>query len=65
MIFRITINYNYNDDIYIGDREVLLKYFQSTIPIENGFEISTYSYTFPVKIRYTTEDDDKISDYND
>ncbi|CAD8200536.1 unnamed protein product [Paramecium pentaurelia] len=65
IIFRISINYNYNDDIYIGDRDVLLKYFQSSIPGENGFEISTYSYTFPVKTRYNTEDDDKISEYGD
>ncbi|CAD8163743.1 unnamed protein product [Paramecium octaurelia] len=64
-IFRITINYNYSDDSYIGDREVLLKYFQSSVPGENGFKISTYSYAFPVKSRYKTQEDDKISEYGD
>ncbi|CAK67135.1 unnamed protein product (macronuclear) [Paramecium tetraurelia] len=65
IVLRITINYNYSDDSYIGDRDVLLKYFQSSIPGENGFEISTYSYSFPIKSRYKTQDDDKISEYGD
>ncbi|CAD8092280.1 unnamed protein product [Paramecium sonneborni] len=65
IIFRITINENQSDDTFIGDREVLLKYFQSSIPGENGFEISTYSYSFPIKQRYKSQDDDKISDFDD
>ncbi|CAD8108038.1 unnamed protein product [Paramecium primaurelia] len=65
IIFRITINKDYNDDLNLGDQVALLKYYQSNIPAENGFELSTYSYQFPVKIRYQTQKDDKISDYGD
>ncbi|CAD8089136.1 unnamed protein product [Paramecium sonneborni] len=64
-IFRITINKDYNDDLNLGDRVALLKYFQSKIPRENGFEISTYSYQFPVKTSYQCQDDDKILEFKD
>ncbi|CAD8196043.1 unnamed protein product [Paramecium octaurelia] len=65
LIFRITINNDYNDDLYLGDRVALLKYYQSNIPAENGFELSTYSYQFPVKKQHQTQNDDKIADYGD
>ncbi|CAD8111336.1 unnamed protein product [Paramecium sonneborni] len=64
-IFRITINKDYNDDHNLGDRVAHLKYYQSKIPGENGFEISTYSYQFPVKARYKSQEADKIREYKD
>ncbi|CAK72942.1 unnamed protein product (macronuclear) [Paramecium tetraurelia] len=65
VIFRITINKDYSDDMYIGDREVLLEYFQSSLPLENGLQISTYSYAFPSRGRYKTQEDNKISKFGD
>ncbi|CAK74425.1 unnamed protein product (macronuclear) [Paramecium tetraurelia] len=64
-IFRITLNQDYGDDLTIGDRDLLLKYYQSSIPSENGFEISTYSYEFPVKERHQTNEDDRIRQFGD
>ncbi|CAD8073527.1 unnamed protein product [Paramecium sonneborni] len=65
VIFRITINQFYNDNLYIGDREALLKYYQSSILDENGFEISTYSYSFPIKRKSMTDNDHKISQFGE
>ncbi|CAD8101522.1 unnamed protein product [Paramecium sonneborni] len=62
-IFRITINQDYTDDFKIGDRDLLLKYYQSSIPPKNGFQISTYSYEFPIKKRYKTNEDDQINQF--
>ncbi|CAD8149864.1 unnamed protein product [Paramecium octaurelia] len=64
-IFRITVNSDYGDDVKIGDRDLLLKYYQSNVPAENGFEISTYSYQFPIKKRYKTNEDDQIQQFGD
>ncbi|CAD8113596.1 unnamed protein product [Paramecium sonneborni] len=65
VIFRITINKDYSDDLQIGDRDIFLKYYQSIIPSENGFQISTYSYQFPIKKRYKTNEDDTIQQFGD
>ncbi|CAD8181409.1 unnamed protein product [Paramecium octaurelia] len=64
-IFRVTVNSDYGDDVKIGDRDLLLKYYQSNVPNENGFEISTYSYEFPIKKRYQTNEDDQIRQFGD
>ncbi|CAD8105541.1 unnamed protein product [Paramecium primaurelia] len=64
-VFRITVNQDYSDDFKIGDRDLLLQYYQSSIPAENGFQISTYSYQFPTKKKYKTNDDDKIQQLGD
>ncbi|CAK87547.1 unnamed protein product, partial (macronuclear) [Paramecium tetraurelia] len=56
-IFRVTVNSDYGDDVKIGDRDLLLKYYQSNVPDENGFEISTYSYM--------TNEDDQIRQFGD
>ncbi|CAK57244.1 unnamed protein product (macronuclear) [Paramecium tetraurelia] len=58
VIFRITINKEYNDDFIIGDKELYLKYQQDQQPILNGFEITTYSYAFPTKSVYQSSPKD-------
>lgn len=55
---------NYNDDLYIGDRDLYIKYYQNIVPSLNGFEINTYSYIIPLKERYTTPEDLKIKVYS-
>ncbi|CAD8087564.1 unnamed protein product [Paramecium sonneborni] len=61
VIFRITINSNYNDDMTIGDKELYLKYYQSIIASQNGFSITTYTYNFPVEIKQSSSGTDIIT----
>ncbi|CAD8151403.1 unnamed protein product [Paramecium octaurelia] len=61
VIFRITINSNYNDDMTIGDKELYLKYFQGMIPAQNGFSLTTYTYSFPVESKQQSSSTDIIT----
>ncbi|CAD8074320.1 unnamed protein product [Paramecium sonneborni] len=63
VIFRVTINQDYQDDLKIGDKDIYLQYHQNSIPESNGFTISTYSYTFPTSNRYTNTATYVISDF--
>ncbi|CAD8117448.1 unnamed protein product [Paramecium sonneborni] len=63
VIFRVTINQNYQNDTQIGDKALYLQYHQNTIPESNGFSISTYSYDFPTFNRYKSTAADVISDF--
>ncbi|CAD8122482.1 unnamed protein product [Paramecium sonneborni] len=60
VILRITINKDYNDDFTIGDKELYLKYFQDQQSDDNGFEITTYSYVFPSRTVYQSQQKDII-----
>jgi hypothetical protein len=44
VIFRITINSGYSDDMMVGDKELYLEYNQNVIPTSNGFKLTTYTY---------------------
>ncbi|CAD8207023.1 unnamed protein product [Paramecium pentaurelia] len=63
VIFRVTINQDYQDDMEIGDKDIYLKYHQNVIPESNGFSITTYSYNFPTSNRYTSTASDIISNF--
>ncbi|CAD8087563.1 unnamed protein product [Paramecium sonneborni] len=65
VIFRITSSDNYNDDLYFGDQQALLKYYQNNNPINNGLEISTYSYQFPLKRKQKTDNNQKVSQFGE
>ncbi|CAD8084407.1 unnamed protein product [Paramecium sonneborni] len=63
VIFRVSINKDFQDDMELGDKDIYLKYHQNTIPESNGFSITTYSYNFPTSNKYTSTDIDVISDF--
>ncbi|CAD8211891.1 unnamed protein product [Paramecium octaurelia] len=63
VIFRVTINQNYEDDMEIGDKDIYLQYHQNISPESNGFQITTYSYNFPTSNRYTSTTTDTLSDF--
>ncbi|CAD8124033.1 unnamed protein product [Paramecium sonneborni] len=62
VIFRITINQNYENDLDIGDKDIYLQYHQSRLPAQNGFSITTYSYNFPSQDKYTSSSTDIIKE---
>ncbi|CAD8169357.1 unnamed protein product [Paramecium pentaurelia] len=64
-VFRITVNSKYYNDFQVGDRDLLLQYYQSNIPAQNGFKLTTYSYQFPIYQRYKTKEDDEIKQFGD
>jgi hypothetical protein len=62
IIFRISINSEYADDMMVGDKELYLEYYQNMIPINNGFKLTTYTYSFPVSDKYTSSNADVIGE---